>query len=81
MEVNALQMAAIGISAINVIAKMPGVSRSELAEMKDSIANQTALAKNSVSWAMKAISPLLLLYYLRATCELPQGQIGKKKSR
>jgi hypothetical protein len=67
VEINALQMAAIGISALNVIAKMNHISKEVLSEKREELANQTTLAKNSVSWAMKSISPLLLLYFLRAS--------------
>ncbi|XP_035713014.1 uncharacterized protein LOC118437772 [Folsomia candida] len=72
VEANGLQIAAIGTSCLSVISSMPNIKSEALDENRVAVEAQMVLAKNSIAWAMKAISPLLLLFYIKVNMSVQE---------
>lgn len=82
VEANGLQIAAIGTSCLSVISSMPNIKSEALDENRVAVEAQMVLAKNSIAWAMKAISPLLLLFYIKVNMSVQEtpGNLTQKSS-
>lgn len=59
------EMAAIGMSCTTLMAQIPKATRESVSTRTIRLANETKIADGAISWAMKAVFPIMMIYFLQ----------------